>query len=115
MESIQTVGYTDPSIALILFLFQNMLGKETEILEAREKAKIDFDKKLRLIQREVEQNDELKSRVKQLESDLTGRVETVLFVFLNESMISRSTFFGSKYHSSIRKSCCRIRNNFEST
>lgn len=50
-----------------------MHGKETEILEAREKAKIDFDKKLRLIQRDVDQNEELKSRVKQLESDLTGK------------------------------------------
>ena len=49
-----------------------MLGKETEILETREKAKTDFDKKLRLIQKEIDQNDELKSRIKQLENDLTG-------------------------------------------
>ena len=49
-----------------------MLGKETEILETREKAKTDFDKKLRLIQKDIDQNDELKSRIKQLENDLTG-------------------------------------------
>lgn len=55
-----------------------MLGKETEILEAREKAKTDFDKKLRLIQKEVDQNDELKGRIKQLEHDLTGTVDKTI-------------------------------------
>lgn len=44
--------------------------KDTEILEIREKSKTDYEKKFRLIQKDVELNDELKDRVKQLENDL---------------------------------------------
>ena len=44
--------------------------KETEIIETREKAKTDYEKKLRLIQKDIDLNDELKDRIKQLEINL---------------------------------------------
>ncbi|UJR31284.1 hypothetical protein I4U23_018784 [Adineta vaga] len=46
------------------------LTKDTEILENREKARTDYEKKLRLIQKDIERNEELKDQVKQLENDL---------------------------------------------
>ena len=49
-----------------------MHGKDNEILESREKAKTDFDKKLRAIHKDIELNDEYRDRIKQLENDLKG-------------------------------------------
>ncbi|CAF3603559.1 unnamed protein product [Rotaria sp. Silwood1] len=44
--------------------------KDTEILETREKTKTDYEKKLRSIQKDIDMNDELKDRIKQLENEL---------------------------------------------
>ncbi|CAF2635086.1 unnamed protein product, partial [Rotaria sp. Silwood2] len=54
IESVQTVN----------------LRKDTEILENREKLKTEHEKKLRFIQKDIEMNEELKDRIKQLENDL---------------------------------------------
>ena len=50
-----------------------MLSKDTEIFDAREKSKADYEKKLRSIQRDIDMNDELKDRVKELENALKGQ------------------------------------------
>jgi uncharacterized membrane protein len=57
----------------LLVSFQTIHAKETEIIETREKAKTDYDKKLRLIQKDIDTNDELKDRIKTLENDLKGK------------------------------------------
>ncbi|CAF0860113.1 unnamed protein product [Adineta ricciae] len=46
------------------------LSKDTEILENREKARTEYEKRLRVIQKDIERNEELKDQVKQLENDL---------------------------------------------
>ena len=58
-----------------MLLFQTILNKDSEILEVREKSRTEFDKKLRTIQRDIDKNDELKDRIKQLENDLKGKQE----------------------------------------
>jgi len=55
-------------------LVQTILSKETEIVETREKSKNEFDKRLRLIQNDIDKNDELKNRIRQLENDLKGKI-----------------------------------------
>ncbi len=73
MESVQTVDLILNSIHCLFLLFsQANLTKDTEILETREKAKTDYEKKLRIIQKDIEMNEELKDRIKQLENDLKG-------------------------------------------
>ncbi|CAF1110582.1 unnamed protein product [Rotaria sordida] len=44
--------------------------KETEILDIREKTKIDYEKKLRSVKKDIDMNDELKNRIKELEHEL---------------------------------------------
>ena len=51
---------------------QANLSKDTEILETRERAKTEYEKKIRMIQKDIELNEELKDRIKQLENDLKG-------------------------------------------
>jgi len=62
-------------------IFQASLGKDTEIVETREKAKTEFDKKLRLIQRDIDMNEELKTRIQKLEHDLKGN-RKIFFCFV---------------------------------
>jgi hypothetical protein len=50
------------------------------MLENREKTKTEYERKLRLIQKDIEMNEELKDRVKQLENDLKGKVKHIFFV-----------------------------------
>ncbi|CAF3646908.1 unnamed protein product [Adineta steineri] len=46
------------------------LSKDTEFLENREKIKTEYEKKLRLIQKDIDMNEELKDRNRQLESEI---------------------------------------------
>jgi uncharacterized membrane protein len=64
-----------PSLSLV----QTILSKETEIVETREKSKNEFDKRLRLIQNDIDKNDELKNRIRQLENDLKGKINKEIF------------------------------------
>ncbi|CAF1206875.1 unnamed protein product [Didymodactylos carnosus] len=47
-----------------------IMTKDTEILEGREKAKTEYEKKLRIIQRDIDTNEELKDKIKKMENDL---------------------------------------------
>ncbi|CAF0856833.1 unnamed protein product [Rotaria sordida] len=49
------------------------LRKDTEILENREKLKTEYEKKLYLIQKDIEMNEQLKDRIKQLENTLKNQ------------------------------------------
>ncbi|CAF3143188.1 unnamed protein product [Rotaria socialis] len=66
------------------------LSKDTEILESREKLKTDFEKRLRLIQKDIDINTELKDRIKQLENDLKGNYTlTLLEIYYFSSIDQR--------------------------
>ena len=90
-----------------------MHSKDNEILESREKAKTDFEKKLRAIHKDIELNDEYRDRIKQLENDLKGiwTLSPHTWSFFD----CRSTLHRSTNHSWTGRSCCWAASDIEST
>lgn len=66
---------------ILCFVLKTVREKDTEIIESREKTKTEYEKKIRSIQKDIDMNDELKERVKQLENELKGIIDFEIFCF----------------------------------
>lgn len=66
---------------ILCFVLKTVREKDTEIIESREKTKTEYEKKIRSIQKDIDMNDELKERVKQLENELKGIINIEIFCF----------------------------------